>query len=59
MLVELRYSGICGSQLGEIDGEKVTDRYLPHLMRHEGFTHVLEVGPGVRQLKPRDNVVLH
>ena len=37
VLVELKCSGICGSQLGEIDGVKGPDRYLPHLMGHEGF----------------------
>ena len=51
VLVELRCSGICGSQLGEIDGVKGPDRYLPHLMGHEGFARVLEVGPGVRHVE--------
>ena len=31
VLVELAYSGICGSQLGEIDGVKGPDPWLPHL----------------------------
>ena len=35
VLVELQCSGICGSQLGEIDGVKGPDRYLPHLVRRE------------------------
>ena len=59
VLVELQCSGICGSQLGEIDGVKGTDKYLPHLMGHEGFGQVLEVGPGVSNVKPGDSVVLH
>ena len=59
VLVELQCSGICGSQLGEIDGVKGPDRYLPHLMGHEGFARVLEVGPGVRQVQTGDCVVLH
>ncbi len=59
VLVELQCSGICGSQLGEIDGVKGPDRYLPHLMGHEGFARVLEVGPGVRNVQPGDSVVLH
>ena len=59
VLVELQCSGICGSQLGEIDGGKGPDRYLPHLMGHEGFARVLEVGPGVRNVQPGDSVVLH
>ena len=59
VLVELKTSGICGSQLGEIDGVKGPDRFLPHLMGHEGFGVVLEIGPGVRSVKPGDCVVLH
>ena len=59
VLVQLRVSGICGSQLGEIDGVKGPDRYLPHLMGHEGFARVLEVGPGVKHVQPGDSVVLH
>ena len=46
VLVEVKVSGICGSQLGEIDGVKGPDRFLPHLMGHEGFAVVLEIGPG-------------
>jgi len=59
VLVQLRVSGICGSQLGEIDGVKGPDRYLPHLMGHEGFATVLEIGPGVKHVQPGDSVVLH
>lgn len=59
VLVQLRVSGICGSQLGEIDGVKGPDRYLPHLMGHEGCATVLEIGPGVKHVQPGDSVVLH
>lgn len=59
VLVQLKVSGICGSQLGEIAGVKGPDRYLPHLMGHEGFAEVLEVGPGVKHVNPGDSVVLH
>jgi S-(hydroxymethyl)glutathione dehydrogenase/alcohol dehydrogenase len=59
VLVRVHYSGICGSQLGEIDGVKGDDRYLPHLLGHEGSGTVLEIGPGVRHVAPGDKVVLH
>ena len=59
VLVKVQYSGICGSQLGEIDGAKGEDKYLPHLLGHEGSGTVLETGPGVRNVKPGDKVVLH
>lgn len=59
VLVKVQYSGICGSQLGEIAGVKGHDPYLPHLLGHEGSGIVLEVGPHVRQVKKGDHVVLH
>lgn len=59
VLVKINFSGICGSQLGEIDGAKGEDRFLPHLLGHEGAGTVLEIGLGVRYVKPGDTVVLH
>ena len=59
VLVEIHSSGICGSQLGEIDGVKGPDRYLPHLMGHEGFATVQGVGAGVKHVQIGDSVVLH
>ena len=59
VLVDIKVSRICGSQVGEIDGVKGADRFLPHLLGHEGGGTVLEVGPEVRQVKPGDRVVLH
>jgi S-(hydroxymethyl)glutathione dehydrogenase/alcohol dehydrogenase len=57
--VKVLVSGICGSQIGEIDGVKGPDRFLPHLLGHEGCGEVLEVGEGVRTVRPGDRVVLH
>jgi len=59
VLVEIFYSGICGSQIGEIDGAKGPDKFLPHLMGHEGSGRVLATGPGVKYVKAGDTVVLH
>lgn len=59
VLVEIFYSGICGSQLGEIDGAKGPDKFLPHLLGHEGSGKVLATGPGVKYVKENDTVVLH
>ena len=59
VLVKVYCSGICGSQLGEIDGVKGEDKYLPHLLGHEGSGTVLAIGPGVRYVRPGDKVVLH
>ena len=59
VMVEVHCSGICGSQLGEIDGAKGEDKFLPHLLGHEGSGTVLASGPGVRHVKAGDRVVLH
>jgi S-(hydroxymethyl)glutathione dehydrogenase/alcohol dehydrogenase len=59
VLVELAYSGICGSQIGEIEGVKGPDKWLPHLLGHEASGHVLAIGPGVKHVKPGDTVVAH
>lgn len=59
VLVDISVSRICGSQIGEIDGVKGPDRWLPHLLGHEGGGTVLEVGPGVKTVVPGDRVVLH
>ena len=59
VLVKVLYSGICGSQIGEIDGVKGPDNYLPHLLGHEGCAEVLSTGPGVRYVKAGDKAVMH
>ncbi|SVB36311.1 uncharacterized protein METZ01_LOCUS189165 [marine metagenome] len=59
VLVKIHYSGICGSQIGEIDGAKGEDRFVPHLLGHEGSGTVMAIGPGVRHVKDGDTVVLH
>jgi S-(hydroxymethyl)glutathione dehydrogenase / alcohol dehydrogenase len=59
VLVEIHCSGICGAQIGEIAGIKGPDAFLPHLLGHEGGGVVIEVGPGVTQVKPGDHVVMH
>jgi S-(hydroxymethyl)glutathione dehydrogenase/alcohol dehydrogenase len=59
VLVKVHFSGICGSQLGEIDGAKGEDKFLPHLLGHEASGTVIEIGAGVKHVKPGDVVVLH
>ncbi len=57
--VKIYYSGICGAQLNEIEGAKGPDKFLPHLLGHEGSGIVVDVGPGVKTVKKDDHVVLH
>ena len=59
VLVDIHYSGICGAQINEIDAAKGPDKYLPHLLGHEGSGVVKEIGPGVSTVKEGDHVVLH
>jgi S-(hydroxymethyl)glutathione dehydrogenase/alcohol dehydrogenase len=59
VLVKVLYSGICGAQLNEIEAAKGPDKFLPHLLGHEGLGEVLEVGPLVRHVAPGDQVILH
>ncbi len=59
VLVEIKATRVCGSQIGEIDGVKGPDKYLPHLLGHEAGGVVLEVGPEVKHVSPGDRVVCH
>jgi S-(hydroxymethyl)glutathione dehydrogenase / alcohol dehydrogenase len=59
VLVEIHRSSICGAQINEIAGTKGEDRFLPHLLGHEGGGIVLDVGPGVTNVKKGDRVVMH
>lgn len=59
VLVDIQYSGICGAQINEIEGAKGPDKFLPHLLGHEGSGTVEKIGPGVTTVKEGDHVVLH
>lgn len=57
--VKIRYAGICGAQLNEIDAVKGPDPFLPHCLGHEGVGTVTKIGPGVTTVQRGDAVVLH
>jgi S-(hydroxymethyl)glutathione dehydrogenase/alcohol dehydrogenase len=59
VLVDVHYSGICGAQINEIDAAKGPDKFLPHLLGHEGSGVVKEIGQGVSTVNEGDRVVLH
>lgn len=59
VLVEVHYSGICGKQIEEIIGTAGPDRFLPHMLGHEGSGKVVAIGPKVDKVQPGDTVVLH
>ncbi|MEI6791594.1 MAG: zinc-binding dehydrogenase [Myxococcaceae bacterium] len=58
VLVEIKYSGVCHTQLLEVRGHRGEDLYLPHCLGHEGSGVVLEIGEGVTKVNPGDYVVL-
>jgi len=58
LLVKVNYAGICHSQLMEQSGQRGEDKYLPHLLGHEGTGEVVDFGAGVNKLTCGDKVVL-
>lgn len=58
VLVKIIYSGVCKSQIMEIDGLRGKDHFLPHMLGHEGSGIVEGVGPGVKKVKKNDEVIL-
>jgi S-(hydroxymethyl)glutathione dehydrogenase/alcohol dehydrogenase len=59
VLVKVEHSGVCGKQIDEITGRQGEDRFIPHLLGHEGGGVVMETGPGVNKVKAGDHVVMH
>ena len=58
VFIKMYYSGICRSQLMEQKGMRGIDKWLPHLLGHEGYGVVQEIGGGVTKFKPGDHVIL-
>jgi alcohol dehydrogenase len=55
VLVRVRATGLCHSDLSVINGTR--PRPMPMAIGHEAAGEVVEVGPGVSDLKPGDHVV--
>ena len=58
VLVKVLYSGVCRSQIMEKNGQRGRDKWLPHLLGHEGSGEVIKVGKGVKKVKIGDQVIL-
>ena len=58
VLVKIIYSGICGSQIEEINGGRGKDNFLPHCLGHEASGEVIACGSGVKKVKKGDMVIL-
>lgn len=57
--VRMISASLCGAQWNEITGVKGLDKFLPHMMGHEGLGEVVAVGRGVTKVHLGDYVVLH
>ncbi|BDA83927.1 dehydrogenase [Aureimonas sp. SA4125] len=58
VLVEIAFSGACGTQLMEVAGDKGEDKWCPHCLGHEATGTVIEIGSAVTKVKVGDDVVL-
>ena len=58
VLVEIAYSGACGTQVMEWRGDKGEDKWVPHCLGHEGTGTVIEAGSAVTKVQVGDKVVL-
>lgn len=56
VLVEMAAGGICHSDWSVVNG--TIPKQFPIILGHEGSARVLEVGPGVKLVKPGDPVIL-
>jgi S-(hydroxymethyl)glutathione dehydrogenase/alcohol dehydrogenase len=58
VLVRNIASGICRSQLMEAKGKRGEDKWLPHLLGHEGVGVVERIGPQVTKVKIGEKVIV-
>ncbi|MBC7743432.1 MAG: zinc-binding dehydrogenase [Bdellovibrionaceae bacterium] len=58
VLVKISYSGICHSQLMEVNGDRGEDKWVPHLLGHEATGVVQSIGADVTRVKVGDKVIL-
>src|SRR3989338_6624930 len=58
VLVKILFSGVCRAQYNEIIGLKGPDKFLPHMLGHEGTGVVEDPSPQVKKVKKGDYVAL-
>ena len=59
VIVKINFSGICGKQIEEYTHQKGVDKFIPHLLGHEGSGKIVKLGPNVKNFKIGDHVVIH
>lgn len=58
VLVKMKYSYVCGSQINEWQGKRGRDNYLPHTLGHEGCGEIVEIGKKVKKFKKGNKVLV-
>ena len=58
VLIKILQTGVCRSQVFEMEGQRGLDKYLPHLLGHEAIGVVVDLGEKVTKIKEGDYVVL-
>jgi len=58
LLVKIKYTSICHTQIQEIDGVRGKDNFLPHCLGHEATGLVIKKNNSVKKFKVNDKVCL-
>ena len=58
LLVKIKNSGICHSQIMEADGARGEDKFLPHMLGHEAVGEVIDIGPEVTKFTSGEMAIL-
>lgn len=58
LLVKIKISGICHSQIMEADGGRGDDKFLPHMLGHEAVGEIIDIGPEVTKFTSGEMVIL-
>ena len=56
VVVEIKATGVCHTDAFTLSGDD-PEGMFPAILGHEGAGVVVEVGPGVKSLKPGDHVI--
>lgn len=57
VLVKLKYTSVCKSQIMEVKGKRGVDKFLPHCLGHEAYGTVIKFGSSVKKFKIGDKVI--
>lgn len=58
LLIKIKYTYICGTQLNEWLGKKGPDKFIPHTLGHEACGEVIGLGKKIKSLRIKDKVVI-